>query len=113
MHGRVCGFIDECSLSTRLISVERWTMTPKLLWPGQDFRPCRRCVCKPGEVKWETASSGSERATHWEGWKTGAIELFARYPAGHVFPSHWHSASEHTELTEDRISIEEGEIRRF
>jgi len=39
--------------------------------------------------------------------------LLARYPAGHIFPPHWHSANERVVLTEGRISMEENGERQF
>jgi hypothetical protein len=36
-----------------------------------------------------------------------------RYPAGHVFPPHWHGANERIVLIEGRVSIEKGEANRF
>jgi len=45
--------------------------------------------------------------------KTGSLELFARYPAGHVVPLHWHSANERIVHIEGRMSIEEGATSRF
>ena len=72
-----------------------------------------RVLANPGEVEWKKTSNGSESATLREDAKTGALEIFARYPAGHVFPPHWHSAHERMVLIEGRISIEEGGARRF
>jgi quercetin dioxygenase-like cupin family protein len=71
-----------------------------------------RVLANPGEVKWES-SKGSESATLREDSKSGAIELFARYPAGHIFPPHWHSANERIVLIEGRISIENNGTQRF
>jgi hypothetical protein len=59
-----------------------------------------RILMNPAEANWEPAKSGSESVTLREDSKTGAVELFARYPAGHVFPPHWHSANERLVLIE-------------
>jgi hypothetical protein len=72
-----------------------------------------RVLANPGEVKWESSANGSESATLREDTKTGAIELLARYPAGHVFKPHWHSANERIVLIEGRISIEDAGAKRF
>jgi len=39
-------------------------------------------------------------------------ELFARYPAGHVFAPHWHSANERIVLLEGRMSIQDGTAKK-
>jgi hypothetical protein len=72
-----------------------------------------RVLVNLGEVKWQSASSGSESTTLREDSKTGSIELFARYPAGHVFPPHWHSANERIVFIEGQISIEDDKSIRF
>lgn len=72
-----------------------------------------RVLANPTEVKWDRAASGSESATLREDSKTGSVELFARYPAGHVFPPHWHSGNERIVLIEGRIAIEEAPATRF
>lgn len=63
-----------------------------------------RLLANPGTVKWEKAENGSESATLRE--NPEGVELLARYPAGHVFPPHWHSANERVVLIEGRISME-------
>jgi anti-sigma factor ChrR (cupin superfamily) len=72
-----------------------------------------RVLANPTDVKWESAASGSESATLREDPKSGSVELFARYPAGHVFPPHWHSGNERIVLIEGRIAIEDGPAKRF
>ncbi len=72
-----------------------------------------RILANPGSVKWEASPDGSESATLREDPKTGAIELFARYPAGHVFPPHWHTANERIVLLEGRLSIEDSDAQRL
>ena len=62
-------------------------------------------------AKWQHEAgdpAGSESVTLREDPATGALELFARYPAGHVFAPHWHSANERVVLLEGRMSIEVG-----
>ena len=69
-----------------------------------------RLLINPENTKWDPAPKGSESVTLREDSKTGATELLARYPAGHVFPPHWHDANERIVLIEGRLAIEgEGE----
>jgi quercetin dioxygenase-like cupin family protein len=51
---------------------------------------------------------GSESVTLREDPQTGALELLVRYPAGHVFKPHWHSANERMILIEGRMSLRQG-----
>jgi anti-sigma factor ChrR (cupin superfamily) len=64
-----------------------------------------RLLANPGALKWEKAANGSESATLRE--NPEGVELLAHYPAGHVFPAHWHSANERVVLIEGRISMEQ------
>jgi hypothetical protein len=69
MHGRVTGFIDECPLSTHLISVKRRTLTQKLsiclcvlaagvlLYEAKTPGAGGGVLANPGEVKGESAST--------------------------------------------------------
>jgi quercetin dioxygenase-like cupin family protein len=64
------------------------------------------------EARWTRDAGdppGSESIVLREDAKTGAVELFARYPAGHVFAPHWHSANERIIVVEGRISVRAGE----
>jgi len=65
-----------------------------------------RIFVNAGDSKWEPVKNGSESITLREDTKTGATELLARYPAGHVFPPHWHDANERIVLIEGRIAME-------
>jgi len=56
---------------------------------------------------------GSESVTLREDAQTGAVELLVRYPAGHVFAPHWHSANERIVLLEGRMSMRQGEAEKF
>lgn len=71
-----------------------------------------RVFANPSESKWEKSSGGSESVTIREDSKTGTVALLARYPAGHVFPPHWHSGNERIVLIEGRLSIEDGPGKR-
>jgi glyoxylate utilization-related uncharacterized protein len=101
-------------------------MTPKIWIPlltlalsallyshADTSRSVKRILANPGSVKWEASTDGSESATLREDPKTGAVELFARYPAGHVFPPHWHTANERIVLIEGRLSIEDSDAQRL
>jgi len=57
-------------------------------------------VVNPGTAKWQ-----AESVVLREDAQTGALELFARYPAGHVFEPHWHSVNERMVLVEGRVSV--------
>jgi quercetin dioxygenase-like cupin family protein len=72
-------------------------------------------VLNSGEMKWQHDASdpaGSESVVLREDAEPGALELFVRYPAGHVFPPHWHSANERIILLEGRMSIQVGETQK-
>jgi anti-sigma factor ChrR (cupin superfamily) len=62
-------------------------------------------VVNPGAAKWQVEGGGSESVILREDAQTGALELFARYPAGHVFAPHWHSVNERMVLVEGRMSV--------
>jgi hypothetical protein len=72
-------------------------------------------VVNPGAAKWQvegggsegggSEGGGSESVVLREDAQTGALELFARYPAGHVFAPHWHSVNERMVLVEGRMSV--------
>jgi quercetin dioxygenase-like cupin family protein len=56
---------------------------------------------------------GSESVMLREDSKTGGMELLVRYPAGHVFAPHWHSANERMILLEGRMSLKHGGRETF
>ena len=84
---------------------------PLLLAQAASTGKSDRLLANPGAVKGEKAANGSESATLRE--DPEGVELLARYPAGHIFPPHWHSANERVVLTEGRISMEENGERQF
>ena len=60
-------------------------------------------------AKWthdKTDPPGAESITLREDPKTGALELLARYPAGHVFAPHWHNANERIVMLEGKLSMD-------
>jgi quercetin dioxygenase-like cupin family protein len=65
-----------------------------------------RLLINPEDTKWDPAPKGSESVTLRDDSKTGATELLARYPSGHVFPPHWYDANERIVLIEGRLAIE-------
>jgi len=62
-------------------------------------------VVNPNSAKWQVEGGGSESVVLREDAQTGALELFARYPAGHVFAPHWHTVNERMVLVEGRMSV--------
>lgn len=70
-----------------------------------------RLLANPEAVKWEKAANGSESTTLRE--NPEGVELLARYPAGHIFPPHWHSANERVVLLQGRISMEQDGKQEF
>jgi quercetin dioxygenase-like cupin family protein len=52
---------------------------------------------------------GSESVLLREDAATGAMELLVRYPAGHKFDPHWHSANERILLLEGKMSVKVGD----
>ena len=56
---------------------------------------------------------GSESVTLRQDAQTGATELLVRYPAGHVFAPHWHSANERIVLLEGRMSVGQAGNEQF
>jgi quercetin dioxygenase-like cupin family protein len=60
----------------------------------------------------ESGSPGAEAALLREDPQTGGLELFVRYPAGHVFAPHWHSANERIVLIEGTMSIQVGDVHK-
>ena len=53
---------------------------------------------------------GSENVMLREDPKTGGMELLVRYPAGHTFNPHWHSANERLILLEGKLSLGGGKF---
>jgi quercetin dioxygenase-like cupin family protein len=71
-------------------------------------------VANAADLKWESdAKDKSESAVLREDPATGAFEMFVRYPAGHVFAPHWHSANERIVLLEGQMAIGEGGEKKF
>ena len=72
-----------------------------------------RIIVNPGEAKWEASKGKSESTTLREDPKTGSVELFARYPSGHVFAPHWHDSNERIVLIEGKLQMEEKDSKKF
>lgn len=72
-----------------------------------------KILVNAADTKWETAKNGSESITLREDTKTGSTELFARYPAGHVFAPHWHDANERIILIEGQLAMEENGAKKI
>jgi ChrR Cupin-like domain len=78
--------------------------------------PAAAITANLAEAKWTHDAGdppGSESVLLREDPKTGAMELLARYPAGHVFAPHWHSVNERIVLLEGRISLKQTDGERF
>jgi len=56
---------------------------------------------------------GSESVTLREDAQTGGLELLVRYPAGHTFRPHWHTANERIVLLEGRLSLKQDDAELF
>jgi len=73
-------------------------------------------VVNPGTAKWSHEGGdppGAESVVLRDDPQSGALELFARYPAGHVFPPHWHDSNERIVLIEGRLSLREESGEEF
>jgi len=90
-----------------LIGVFLLTLSMLLLGQAVSSGNEGRLLINPGDTKWEPANAGSESITLREDSKTGATELLAHYPAGYVFPAHWHDANERIILIEGQLALEE------
>jgi hypothetical protein len=67
-------------------------------------------IANQATAKWSHDSKdGSESVTLREDAQTGAVEMLVRYPGGHVFRPHWHSANERMVLIEGRMSLRQGD----
>jgi hypothetical protein len=84
-------------------TVLAFTIAPSL--PGETGAAM---VVNSAQAKWTREAGdppGAESVVLHEDSQTGATDLFARYPAGHVFRPHWHTANERIVLIEGRLSI--------
>ena len=71
-------------------------------------------VVNAATAKWEHDAHdppGSQSVVLREDPQTGAFEMLVRYPAGHVFAPHWHSANERIVLLEGKLSIQVGQVK--
>ena len=65
-------------------------------------------MVNPGSAKWQHDAGdppGSESVLLREDAASGSMELFATYPAGHIFAPHWHSVNERIVLLEGRLAF--------
>jgi glyoxylate utilization-related uncharacterized protein len=67
-------------------------------------------IVNSASAKWDI--DAKDPASQWivlhQDSKSGALELFVRYPAGHVFIPHWHNANERMVLLEGTMTIGKG-----
>jgi glyoxylate utilization-related uncharacterized protein len=85
-----------------------------LLFPQARSAMNGAVVVNPTPAKWKHDAGdppGSESIVIREDSQSGAVELFVRYPAGHIFSPHWHSANERILLIQGRLSIQVAETR--
>ena len=78
--------------------------------------PGAAIIANLADAKWTREpgdAPGSEGVMLREDPQTGATELLARYPAGHVFAPHWHSVNERIVLLEGRLSLKQGDTEKF
>ena len=75
--------------------------------------PSAAIVANLADAHWTHEAGGSESVILREDPRTGAMELLARYPAGHVFPPHWHGVNERIILLEGRLSPKQDGRERF
>src|SRR5690242_5858410 len=87
-----------------------------LAWGQRPAARSAAMVVNAKGAKWEHGAKdppGSESVVLREDGATGGLELFVRYPAGHVFPAHWHDANERIVLLEGRLSLRDGATEQF
>ena len=68
-------------------------------------------IVNPANAKWTHEANdppGAESVLLREDPRSGGVELFVRYPGGHVFAPHWHNANERIMLIEGRLSLRQG-----
>jgi len=87
-----------------------------LAWGQRPSGASTALVVNAKGAKWEHGPKdppGTESVVLREDGATGGLELLVRYPAGHVFPPHWHAANERIVLLEGRLSLRDAEMERF
>jgi quercetin dioxygenase-like cupin family protein len=90
----------------KLISFFLLTISALLLGQTTNSNNEGKILVNAKDAKWEPANRGSESITLLEDPQSGATELLARYPAGHVFSPHWHDANERIILIEGQLALE-------
>ena len=66
-------------------------------------------LVEPGTAAWEHERfdpPGAESVVLRDDAQTGATEMLVRYPAGHKFEPHWHSANERMVVVEGTMQVE-------
>ena len=85
-----------------------------LLW--SQAGPNTAVITNLSDAKWTREpgdAPGTEGVMLREDPKTGATDLLARYPSGHVFRPHWHNSNERIVLLEGRLSLKDGDKEQF
>lgn len=91
-------------------------MTVCFAQPGGQSPEKGALIANPADMKWQHDAgdpSGSESIVLRGDPSSDGFELFARYPAGHVFAPHWHSANERIILISGKMSIQAGSATKF
>jgi quercetin dioxygenase-like cupin family protein len=89
-------------------------LTGPLFGEQNTYPPAAAVIGNSAELKWESdAKDKFQSAVLREDSATGAFEMFVRYPAGHVFAPHWHSANERIVLLEGRMAVGEGGDKKY
>jgi hypothetical protein len=96
-------------IALSILTVAQTAPAPSSQGPGPSTG--RGVVTNQSEASWKHSvneKAGVESVALHEDPLTGALEVFGRYPAGYVFPPHWHQANERLVLIEGRMEIEQG-----
>jgi len=73
-------------------------------------------IVNPAEAKWSHDPGdppGSEGVMLRQDSQTKGLELFVRFPAGHVIAPHWHDVNERIVVIEGRLGLKEGAETRY
>lgn len=67
--------------------------------------PSKAIVTNLDTAKWVHEKGDSESVVLREDATTGGMELFVRFPAGHVIPPHWHESNERIIVLEGQLTL--------
>jgi quercetin dioxygenase-like cupin family protein len=97
-----------------LAGVAGWVvmMGPSLSQSGS----AEAILTNAADAKWSHDAGdppGSESVLLRADEKSGGLELFVRFPAGHVFAPHWHASNERIIVLEGRLSLGQGQAAKY